>query len=157
MTAVPVNGLFETHLTVRSLDASIAFYRDRLGLELAYRLDERRVAFFWVGGRGTAMLGLWEAGSAPNIMRLHLAFSYSVDDVLAAPAKLKAAGITPLGFFGEPVDEPVVIGWMPAVSLYFTDPDGHLLEYLAMLPDEPRAEVGVVPYDLWRQSSVASL
>jgi len=37
MTAVPVQGLFETHLNVRSLDTSIAFYRDVLGLELAYR------------------------------------------------------------------------------------------------------------------------
>ena len=155
MTAVPVTGLFETHLTVRNLDTSIAFYRDLLGLELANRLDERRVAFFWLGGRGQAMLGLWEAGSSPNIMRLHLAFSCTVDDVLAAPAKLQAAGIAPLGFFGEPVDEPVVIGWMPAVSLYFTDPDGHLLEYLAMLPDRPRPEVGVLAYGLWQQSRVA--
>lgn len=149
MAAVPVQGLFETHLTVRSLDKAVAFYRDVLGLELAYRLDERRVAFFWLGGRGNAMLGLWEAGSSPNVMRLHLAFKCAVDDVLAAPEKLKAAGVTPLGFFGEPVDDPVVIGWMPAVSLYFTDPDGHLLEYLAMLPDEPRPDVGVLPHSDW--------
>lgn len=149
MTAVPVQGLFETHLNVRSLDASIAFYRDCLGLELTYRLDERRVAFFWIGGRGHAMLGLWEAGTAPNVMRLHLAFKCEVDEVLAAPEKLRAAGIAPLGFFGEPVEEPVVIAWMPAVSLYFTDPDGHLLEYLAMLPDEPRPAAGIVAYSDW--------
>ena len=54
-----------------------------------------------------------------------------------------------MGFNGEPVNEPVVIGWMPAASVFFTDPDGHLLEFLAMLPDQPRAEVGVVPYSEW--------
>ena len=52
----------------------------------------------------------------------------------------------PLG----PAGEPVVFGWMPALSIYFTDPDGHLLEYLAMLPDSPRPEAGVVPYSDWK-------
>ena len=32
----PVDRLFETHLVVADLDASIAFYRDRVGLELAH-------------------------------------------------------------------------------------------------------------------------
>ena len=39
---------------------------------------------------------------------------------------------------------------MPAISLYFTDPDGHLLEYLAMLPQEPSPDIGVVPYSQWQ-------
>jgi lactoylglutathione lyase len=38
---------------------------------------------------------------------------------------------------------------MPAVSVYFADPDDHLLEYLAMLPDEPRPDIGVVTYSEW--------
>lgn len=146
-------GLFETHLTVASLDVSVPFYRDLIGLELAYRLDDRRVAFFWIGGRGRSMLGLWETGSAPNTMRLHTAFACALPDVIAAPDRLRAAGIVPLGFHGEPVGEPVVIGWMPAASLFFTDPDGHLLEYVAMLSDAPRAEVGVVSYSEWTRHS----
>ena len=146
---IHARGLFETHLNVSDLASSIAFYRDRLGLELAYRLDARRVAFFWIGGRGQGMLGLWETGNAPNAMRLHLAFHSGVQDVLDAPVRLRAAGIEPLGFEGEPVDEPVVLGWMPAVSIYFRDPDGHLLELLAMLPDPPDAARGVVPYSAW--------
>jgi len=147
--SVPTRGLFETHVTVARLDVSIAFYRDAMGLDLAYRLDDRRVAFFWIGGRGRSMLGLWEAGEAPNRMRLHTAFASALADVLAAPDKLRAAGIAPLGFRGEPVDEPVVIGWMPAASIFFADPDGHLLEYVAMLSDAPRPDVGVVPYSEW--------
>jgi lactoylglutathione lyase len=146
---MPIDGLFETHLTVTSLDASIAFYRDALGLPLAYRLDSRRVAFFWLGAPGRSMLGVWEAGSAPNTMRLHIAFRCALNDVLTAVDRLRAAGIAPLGFHGEPVHEPVVIGWMPAASIFFIDPDGHLLEFVAMLPDPPRADLGVVSYSEW--------
>jgi hypothetical protein len=42
-----------------------------------------------------------------------------------------------------------VIGWMPAAAVFFHDPDGHLLEHLAMLPHEPRPEAGIVPYSEW--------
>ncbi|MBV8885578.1 MAG: hypothetical protein JO235_16505 [Chroococcidiopsidaceae cyanobacterium CP_BM_RX_35] len=45
---------------------------------------------------------------------------------------------------------------MPAISLYFTDPDGHLLEYLAMLPQEPCPDVGVVPYSQWQAMQLSS-
>lgn len=36
-----------------------------------------------------------------------------------APERLLAQGIQPLSFFGEPADEPSVIGWMPAAAVYF--------------------------------------
>jgi lactoylglutathione lyase len=38
---------------------------------------------------------------------------------------------------------------MPAASVFFHDPDGHLLEYLAMLPHQSCPQVGVVPYGEW--------
>lgn len=148
--SVLIQGLFETHLTVRNLETSIAFYQDTVGLELAYLLSERRVAFFWIGAPGQSMLGVWEVGEAPNRMCLHLAFTSTIEQILAAPSALKAIGIVPKGFNGEPVEEPIVIGWMPAISLYFTDPDGHLLEYLAMLPVKSCPEVGVIPYSQWQ-------
>ena len=147
---ISIQGLFETHLTVRNLDTSVAFYRDVVGLELGCLVAERRVAFFWIGGRGQAMLGLWEVGDGPNAMRLHLAFTSTVEQIVAAPSALKSKGVIPKGFHGEPVEEPVVIGWMPAISLYITDPDGHLLEYLAMLAEEPRPTVGVTSYSEWQ-------
>ena len=144
-----IRGLFETHLTVRDLPRSIAFYRAVVGLELAYELPARNVAFMWIGGRGKAMLGLWGTGSAPLSLKLHLAFDVALADLLTAPALLRAAGVTPLGFNGEEVNEPVVIGWMPAASIYFDDPDGHSLEYLAMLPGEPKPDAGVMSYSKW--------
>ncbi|MFN8512838.1 MAG: VOC family protein [Thermomicrobiales bacterium] len=146
---VRIDGLFETHLTVGDLDRSIAFYRDLLGLPLAYTQPERGVAFFWLGGPGKGMLGLWKAGTVLR-MHLHLALTVSLDELLAAPAKLRAAGITPRGFGGEPSDEPMVHCWMPAAAVFFTDPDGHSLEYLAMLPAAPRPDLGVLNWAAWQ-------
>ena len=141
-----VRGLFETHLTVADLERSVAFYRDVVGLPVALELPERGAAFHWIGQPGQAMLGLWSMGSAPMGMRLHIAFAMALEDVLAAPEQLRAQGIEPLSFFGEPADEPSVIGWMPAAAVYFRDPDGHMLEYLAMLDGPPRPELGIVPW-----------
>jgi hypothetical protein len=45
--------------------------------------------------------------------------------------------------------EPSVIGWMPAAALYFRDPDGHLLEYLAMLEEGPNPDLGIVSWSGW--------
>jgi lactoylglutathione lyase len=79
-------------------------------------------------------------------MQLHTAFTMTVDDVLTAPGRLASKGVQPLSFFGEPADEPSVIGWMPAASVFFRYPDGHLLEYLAMLESPARPELGIVPW-----------
>jgi lactoylglutathione lyase len=132
-------ALFETHLDVRDLERSIAFYRHVVGLEFAFRLPERYVAFFWIGGRGHSMLGLWSGSSSPNAARLHIAFALDLDAVLASPYALRGSGAEALDFHGRPATEPSVIGWMPAASVFFNDPDGHLLEYLAMLPHQPTA------------------
>ena len=89
-------------------------------------------------------------GTGPQRLSLHTAFEVSVEDVLRAPDELRAAGLTPLDLDSQPTDEPVVLAWMPAVAIYFHDPDGNLLEYLAMLPDAPRAELGVLPWSRWQ-------
>lgn len=151
--AVKVTGLFETHLTVSDLGRSITFYRDVVGLPLALEVPDRGAAFFWIGAPGQAMLGLWSIGSAPIAMSLHVAFVVSLDDVLAACDRLRAHGILPLSFFATETTEPSVIGWMPAAAVYFRDPDGHLLEYLAMLDEEPIPERGIVPWSQWTRES----
>lgn len=147
---VRIDGLFETHLTVADLDRSVAFYRDVLGLPLAYRIPARGVAFFWIGAPGRAMLGLWKAGDVLR-MHLHFAMAVSLEELLAAPARLRAAGVASRGFGGEPSGEPVVLCWMPAAAVYFADPDGHTLEFLTMLPDEPRPDLDVVPWSEWER------
>lgn len=152
---VIADRLFEAHLAVANLEASIAFYRDRVGLALAHLTPARHAAFFWIGARGRSMLGLWAAGAAPQKTTMHIAFGAALDDVVAAPVTLQAAGITPLDFDGQPTREAVVLGWMPAASIDFRDPDGHLLEYIAMLEAEPRPDAGVVTWQEWARAAGA--
>lgn len=147
----PIQRLFEAHLTVANLETAITFYRDTLGLTLAHVVPERRVAFFWLGPRGHTMLGIWETGSAPQRMSLHIAFAVELAHLLNAPRALTKAGVQPLNFDGQPAIEPEVFGWMPAASIFFRDPDGNLLEYLTMLPDAPRPEAGIVKWSQWRE------
>ncbi|MGZ4305733.1 MAG: GNAT family N-acetyltransferase [Solirubrobacteraceae bacterium] len=150
MTAMPkAAGLFETHLTVADLDRSVAFYRDVVGLPVALEVPERGAAFLWIGGPGEAMLGLWSLGSAPMALSLHIALTTSLDAVLGACDALRSEGVTPLSFFGDETMEPSVIGWMPAAAVYFRDPDGHLIEYLAMLDEPPRPDRGIIAWSAW--------
>jgi lactoylglutathione lyase len=151
---IEARDLFEVHLTVGNLDEAIRFYREVVGLTLAHVTMDGQAAFLWIGAAREAMLGLWVAGPAPHRVTLHTAFRVSLAEVLAAPRLLRHAGITPLDFDGRPTDLPVVLAWMPAAAVYFRDPDGHLLEYIAMLPDEPRPECGVVPWPAWEVMQV---
>lgn len=144
-----ISGVYETHLPVADLARSVAFYRDQLGLELASEFPERGIAFFWVGSANQGMLGLWQGGKGPQKMVLHMAFRASKAQLLSGVDDLRAAGIAPLGFNGEPVAEPVVIGWMPALSLYFKDPDGHSLELLHKVDEPADADFGVQPWSAW--------
>jgi lactoylglutathione lyase len=146
---IPIHHLFESHLTVSSLQRSMAFFGGVLGLELAQVFLERRVAFYWVGRRNESMLGLWETGTIPQRLSLHLAFRVDLSDLLEAPERLRAANIIPRDFRGTPTEEPVVLAWMPAASLYFHDPDGNSLEFLAMLPDSPQPDLGGINWGRW--------
>jgi lactoylglutathione lyase len=151
VNTISVQGLFESHLTVTDLKRSMDFFERTMELEFARVFWERRVAFYWIGGRGNSMLGLWEVGTGPQRMSLHIAFQADLATTLAAVEHFRAIGIVPLDFWGEPAEEPVVLGWVPAASIYFRDPDGNLLELLSMLPDVPQPEVGVVGWRRWKE------
>jgi lactoylglutathione lyase len=146
---IPVRDLFESHLTVNELQRSMTFYSQVLGLELAAVFLERNAAFYWIGGRGSSMLGLWQVGTSPQRLSLHVAFRSNLEDLLSAPSQLRSSGIVPLDFWGTPTDQPVVLTWMPAAAVYFYDPDGNLIELLSMLPDAPRPQLGVVSWGRW--------
>jgi lactoylglutathione lyase len=153
---IPILDLFETHLTVSDLQRSMAFYGETLGLKLARVFPERKVAFYWIGQPGGSMLGLWEVGAAPQRMNLHTAFTVELADLLDAPRRLRTVDVVPRDFAENPTDEPVVLAWMPAASLYFHDPDGNLLEFLSMLPDDPQPDLGVVSWSDWKRHKDAS-
>jgi lactoylglutathione lyase len=146
---VPIADLFEGHLKVADLDRAVAFYQHKVGLPLAHLAPERKAAFFWVGSPGKSMLGLWEGTITPQSRSAHVAFRVELADVHQAPAKLRRAGIVPADLAGRPTDEPVVLAWMPAAAVYFLDPDGNLLEFISMLAETPRPDLGVLPWSAW--------
>ena len=150
MAIVPIQGLWETHLTVGDLDRSIRFYRDVVGLTLAHTVPERHVAFFWIGQPRQAMLGLWGTLTSPMSIKLHYAFQVSLDDVKASVTALQQAGLQPTSGSRQPIDEPEVIPWVPADSVYFRDPDGHSLEFIATLPENPNLKMQRTTLSAWQ-------
>lgn len=134
--------LFETHIPVSNLQESIRFYTEICGFNLALEEEGRKVAFLWTRSRGEGMLGLWGPGTSygPNdeeVHKNHFAIGIAFSDLLKAPARLRKKGIECRGFNGGTDDLPSVIGWMPAAQVYFSDPDGHSLEYISMLDATP--------------------
>jgi lactoylglutathione lyase len=144
-----ITGLFETHIDVENLERSIAFYKDVMGLTQCYTDEARRIAFFWVGAAQQAMLGIWEKPKDKLCPR-HFAFSCSVNDILyKAAGHLRSQNLKPYNFLKSDDAAPMVFAWMPALAIYFNDPDGNALEYIAILPGEARPELGVISYEDW--------
>ncbi|MDP4162774.1 MAG: VOC family protein [Bacillota bacterium] len=148
--------LYETHVYTRNLEAAIAFY-EGLDLELAYVINERRVAFFWLGDadKKEQMLGIWEVPEE-KFRTSHFAFYVSLDELLQVPAFLLKRGAQVLPSFGLDASEPVVHTWMPAASYYFQDPDGNSLEYLALIDGDPNPELGAVHLSTWQKHGATS-
>jgi lactoylglutathione lyase len=82
-------------------------------------------------------------------MKLHFAVQVDLEHTIKSVAALKAAGLEPLSGTGQPIDEPEVIPWIPSASVYFHDPDGHSLEFIAMLPDAPATHAKNMPLSRW--------
>jgi len=143
-----ITGLFETHIRVANLERAMQFYEEVLGLELGTVDEGRRIAFYWVGERNTFMLGLWEH-LAEDVYPQHYAFRVEIEDMRRAVDWLKERGLEPRNFLRDGTQQPQVFGWMPAVAIYFEDPDGHSLEFIAPLPGEACPEIGVISWDEW--------
>jgi len=134
--------LFETHIPVADTKIAESFYKAIVGLSFAYRDPKRDVAFLWIGANRSSMLGLWGPSTTrgSNFYKCHFAIELSLSELLASGKRLAASGIACQNFMGETTTEPSVIGWMPSAQLYFRDPDGHSLEFIALLDDAPDPE-----------------
>lgn len=102
------------------------------------------------------MLGLFEVDAIAHRhpAEYHTAFRVPEADVDRMLPWLEERGITPehppTAPRRGPMTEPIVHGWMPAAAVFFTDPDGHLLELIAELSGEPRPELDYRPLSEWR-------
>lgn len=153
-------GIFEAHLDVLDLDRSVRFYSEALGLQVsavrdvedarmdAHSSGARRFALLWVGGQGHALLGLWER-PIDSIRTQHCGFEVAVADLPTLVAELQGRGVTCRDFFQQPTSQPSVFGFIPAASIYFDDPDGHLLELIAPIPGPARPDLGIMTWSEW--------
>lgn len=124
-----LNGIIETAIHVRDLSASAGFYQQVLGLELIERGE--RLCAMSVAGRHLLLLFL-EGGSTepvetaggtipPHDGSGALHFAFAIDRSELAPWEQRLRDI------GVPVESRV--DWeLGGTSLYFRDPDGHLVE-----------------------------
>lgn len=146
-----IKGLYETHLFVENLERSIEFYSKTIGLQQCRFGAERRTAFFWIGKEKQFMLGLWEKPKEEVDVR-HFAFECEPEWILNESVDfLKSRNLKCWNFLDDDKEQPMVFCWMPAISIYFSDPDGHELEFIGVLPGKPKSdnEKRVVTYGEW--------
>jgi catechol 2,3-dioxygenase-like lactoylglutathione lyase family enzyme len=126
-----INGIVETALHVEDVGRSAAFY-ERL-FELRRLASDARFCAFAVPGNAVLLLfkkgGTLEPVSIPGGVipphdgsgRMHFAFKISADSLAACERQLAAEGIA----IESRVNWP-----LGGTSLYFRDPDEHLVELI---------------------------
>lgn len=97
------------------------------------------------------MLGLWEKPKDQIDIR-HFAFEcepYWIQN--ESVNYLKSQNIKYWNFLNDGTQGPMVFVWMPAISLYVNDPDGHELEFIGILNGKSKFdnEKRVVNYKEW--------
>mgnify|MGYP003578982635 CR=1 FL=1 len=146
-----IKGIYETHVSVVDLERSIEFYKNVLGLRQRSYSDTRRIAFFWVGEPKEYMLGLWEKPKE-EVVKMHFAFRCDKEDILNKSIDyLRSRKLKPYNFLNDGREIPLVFAWMPAIAIYFDDPDGRCLEFISILDGEPNEELGIITYEEWRR------
>jgi catechol 2,3-dioxygenase-like lactoylglutathione lyase family enzyme len=124
-----INGVLETVLYVDDFARAGAFYQQVLGLTAIY--TDQRLQAYDVGGRGVLLL--FRRGQSLQTVKLpggtipphdgsgpvHIAFSIAAEELGAWEQRLRDAGIAIEGRTQWP---------RGGHSIYFRDPDGHLLE-----------------------------
>lgn len=143
-----IKGLYETHVQVRDLEKATKFYTEVLGLRFAHRDETRPIVFLWIGQDKEFMLGLWE--TKENFQPRHFAFRSTKEDILNHAEKfLTDKQLQPYNFLKDGSAQPMVFAWMPAVAIYFNDPDGNQLEFISILDGKAKPELGVISYNEW--------
>jgi catechol 2,3-dioxygenase-like lactoylglutathione lyase family enzyme len=150
-----IKGLYEAHLPVSNISKSIAFYSS-LGLELAHQGEA--VTFFWIE-KGKSWLGLWETEKVetpyhPSLR--HIAFHVDLNDLTAAKEWLEKRGINVREAFNfAPEQQPIVLPNNPQshAALYFNDPDGNSLEFIAPLRIDEEIDFKMMELTEWNKKN----
>jgi catechol 2,3-dioxygenase-like lactoylglutathione lyase family enzyme len=150
-----IKGLYEAHLPVSNISKSIAFYSS-LGLELAHQGEA--VTFFWIE-KGKSWLGLWETEKVetpyhPSLR--HIAFHVELNDLTAAKEWLEKRGINVREAFNfAPEQQPIVLPNNPQshAALYFNDPDGNSLEFIAPLRIDEEIDFKMMELTEWNKKN----
>ncbi|WP_404467260.1 VOC family protein [Planococcus rifietoensis] len=151
-----IKGLYEAHLPVRDLKRSIEFYTS-LELELAY--ETPKLAFFWIV-KGQSWVGLWETDKmeTPYHPSLgHIAFHVDIGAIRNAMDWLAERGIEGrTAFRFSPEEQPVILPNRPYAhaAVYFHDPDGNSLEFIAPLDFKVEEEFDMMSLAQWNQKHV---
>jgi lactoylglutathione lyase len=150
-------GLYEVHLPVTDLDRAIAFYGGKLGFEVGFaRSDGSNALLLYTEAGQRWMLGLFRVDTVVHRTQeeYHISFRVAEEHVDSMVPWLRERGIQaehpPRSPIQGPMTEPIVHGWMPAAAVFFRDPDGHLLEFIAELTDSPRPDFSLKPLSEWR-------
>ncbi len=129
-----VKGLGEVSIRVKDLDAMHKFYEEVVGLEVLRR-DESFVFFKVAEGYGghTQNLALFDStdrsflenkslGLNPEATTLHhVALNVALDDFESEKLRLEGLGLKVNATVHE---------WLHVRSMYFSDPEGNLLEFV---------------------------
>jgi len=129
MTMPTITGILESALYVADLDRSRRFYGQLFGFQPM--IDHDRLCAMNVAGKQVLLLFLRGASNQANPVpggiapahdgagQLHLAFSIAADELEEWRQRLERSGVE---------IESTVKSPRGGTSLYFRDPDGHLLE-----------------------------
>ncbi|TFE00853.1 VOC family protein [Jeotgalibacillus sp. R-1-5s-1] len=146
-----IKGLYEAHLPVSNLKASITFY-EKLGLELAH--EQEKIAFMWIV-KGESWLGLWETEQVKipyHASIRHVAFHAEKEDILRAKHWLNERGIEVRTMFGfDETRQPLVLPNNPQAhaAIYFDDPDGNSLELITPIRLDVEEDFNMMSFEEW--------
>lgn len=147
-----IKGLYEAHLPVSNLEASIEFYK-RLGLKFAWRDED--TAFFWIT-EGRSWIGLWEGTEVqtpyhPSLR--HIAFEVTYEDLKQSLAWLRSLQIDAVPFGSRSTVEPFIRPHQGNASVYFNDPDGNSLELMCHIevPEALKTITSKLSFEEWEE------
>ena len=130
---MPLKKLGHVVLKVRDLERSEAFYTDVVGLRVTGRMPGRMVFFTVPGNDDSHDLALWNVGAAAappeknQVGLFHVAWQVErPEDLQMLYRELEAKGVPIHGTMDHGAN----------LSVYFEDPDGHMLEFTYEQPRE---------------------